>query len=1585
MKKAKLGFIKKALCAGLVVFHAITFSGVNAFAGDGWNIVDANGNNVGGDVFGGQSYTVTNGNIGAGETVNINILNENGIADPSARAIFNFNDGAATSWAGILNLIGTAAFVNTFGFDIAQSFQANISGGAVVSSLQINQQAFLDNGLASLSRGLNDTAFINNEGTFNLVNGSFLALVASAVRNAGVIQGEGSRIALVAGDKVTLPIDNFLGLQVTEEVEAPVYDKDGNRVKDGILNSGSIVADGGIAILSARAADNVFDKIVNTSGLIQANTLSEKKGRIFLDGGDQGIVSVSGSLLAQGDQVGESGGLVEVYGEKVGLFGGSTVDVSGYAHGGTALIGGDYQGLTSFRNARAVYVDPFAVVKADSLLEGNGGKVIVFADGSARVHGILSARGGVLSGDGGLIETSGKEFLDIAGLSVDASAPRGSAGTWALDPFNVNIVAGLLVDNGTFAGGAFDPTGNDSRIGADNISAALDAGNNVVISTGAAGAQNGDIFFEIGAAIKKTVNTGSVTLTLNAARDIFQTSTGGSIVSVGAGILNVVMTAGRNVGLGSTIKTEGGTLNVTANGNIGFTDLPDIDLGGGSASFNADSDFNGSGSFQILSNFTKFNSNNGNVDIVAADFSNTLGSQFSTGTGALSINSSIGGSSIGLGDSSVGDFKITNTDLIGVTAGSLSIGTPSSGDITANNFQLNGITPTLTLRGRSINAEFSDLNPEISVTNLGFQTTEASSFDVQVDTLAGALNAFAPGGELFIRDTNGGVTVGNVGGISGLSNRGGGNLTLAALGVDSDITVDQDVFATDGNGFARLIAGDDINIQSVRSVFATGQGDAFLFAGVEFSDGSLAFDGSTNADINMSAESSVKTTDGDVNLNAFRNVNLALADANSNGDAVLGDVNINTINGGIVDANGSALNAKGDGFNLRTQNGIGSSDALETRVSEVDLINTASGDVQILEVAAGGPLSLNRAFQQGAGKLNVTTESGSIDINFGGFGVTSTSGEINLLAQGAVSDVIINNNVTSGSGKIDLEASRDVNFNFGDLRSTSGEIEVTAGRDINMQDGRVADAGSGIIDFDAVRNIGIASLKTTNNTSDAVHVVSTAGAIFDAGDTDFNIQTGGNGTALLVADTGIGNETSPLGALETQIGKLAAKTAAGDIRIDNQGIPGFDFVISGAVDPVAGSVQGLTILDTPVQRDPGSTIEVTNTGSLFRVSQEVNNFDGGEINLLAADNQLVIESNLLAAGGQGDINLGAAGNLTFGAGTTTRAQGAGNVTAVSGEDINMTGNAEIGTESGDVNLLAVRDVNVGFVSADSNNDGLKGNVNILAGRDIIDSDNSDLLNIVGQTANLLAGRNVGEPGDPIEFDVDNLNVNAGGSIFARDLGDTNLNAVSTNGSIDFGATGDINLGLASAPNGTVTLNAGGSINGPGSVIGQAINLLAGGTIGVPSAVNAQLTGPGPVSVSAGSQANGLSVQLIGNFGVDQLNLLNNPPGLVILNGFAVGGQLFNGLISSTSNALYAPPLAKNDGNGNFDPRHLPADFPGRVSSLLPLFNGFEIDVTSLDRIFGTLSRQSGIPGLQPVVPIPTNAIPSGTPGVAAQQ
>ncbi|MGH2413802.1 MAG: hypothetical protein ACRDEA_08975, partial [Microcystaceae cyanobacterium] len=136
------------------------------------------------------------------------------------------------------------------------------------------------------------------------------------------------------------------------------------------------------------------------------------------------------------------------------------IDVSGINGGGVALIGGDYKGQGTASNALLTYVSRDSEINADARANGNGGKVIVWADGTTGFYGKISALGGSESGNGGFVEVSGKENLIFRG-GVEVGAVNGDAGTLLLDPENIRIVAGN--------GGANDDQIIDSQILKDDI------------------------------------------------------------------------------------------------------------------------------------------------------------------------------------------------------------------------------------------------------------------------------------------------------------------------------------------------------------------------------------------------------------------------------------------------------------------------------------------------------------------------------------------------------------------------------------------------------------------------------------------------------------------------------------------------------------------------------------------------------------------------------------------------------------------------------------------------------------------------------------------------------------------------------------------------------------------------------------------------------------------------------------------------------------------------------------------------------------------------------------------------------------
>ena len=131
---------------------------------------------------------------------------------------------------------------------------------------------------------------------------------------------------------------------------------------------------------------------------------------------------------------------VSILGQQVGVIQG-TINASGVAGGGVIRIGGDLQGNGNLPNAVQTFVSRDSVIKADALESGNAGTVIIWAEDSTRFLGNISAQGGMLQGDGGFVEVSGKQTLDFRG-GVNTWAPNGLVGTLLLDPTDITIQNG---------------------------------------------------------------------------------------------------------------------------------------------------------------------------------------------------------------------------------------------------------------------------------------------------------------------------------------------------------------------------------------------------------------------------------------------------------------------------------------------------------------------------------------------------------------------------------------------------------------------------------------------------------------------------------------------------------------------------------------------------------------------------------------------------------------------------------------------------------------------------------------------------------------------------------------------------------------------------------------------------------------------------------------------------------------------------------------------------------------------------------------------------------------------------------------
>ncbi|MBU0858155.1 MAG: filamentous hemagglutinin N-terminal domain-containing protein, partial [Gammaproteobacteria bacterium] len=136
------------------------------------------------------------------------------------------------------------------------------------------------------------------------------------------------------------------------------------------------------------------------------------------------------------------GGDIVVTAEDIAIADTATLDASGDTGGGSVLIGGDWQGANpDVRNARTTWVGNGAGILADALLQGDGGKVVVWADQATAFAGNIWSRGGRNGGDGGHVEVSGKVALLYRGRT-DTRAARGRNGELLLDPLAIVLQGG---------------------------------------------------------------------------------------------------------------------------------------------------------------------------------------------------------------------------------------------------------------------------------------------------------------------------------------------------------------------------------------------------------------------------------------------------------------------------------------------------------------------------------------------------------------------------------------------------------------------------------------------------------------------------------------------------------------------------------------------------------------------------------------------------------------------------------------------------------------------------------------------------------------------------------------------------------------------------------------------------------------------------------------------------------------------------------------------------------------------------------------------------------------------------------------
>jgi filamentous hemagglutinin family protein len=384
-------------------------------------------------------------------------------------------------------LVGAGAVINTNAF--------------IASTLNVPNTQFLAGGELDFTGS--STAGIRNFGTIKAAGGDVF-LIAHSVQNAGAIEARQGVVGLAAANDVILrhtgderlfvrstvmPTPGATGVEnsgVMSAVQAELRAAGGNVYALAVNNTGTVHAQGITEldgrILLVSAGGNVANR-----GELIARNVNKDGGAARLSAGGHALVVNSGLIDASGPTAGAKGGSVTIDGEQVQLLGSAVVTVSGDAGGGTALIGGGFQGRdVQVSNAQRTLVGDQTRIEADALSTGDGGSVIVWADDATRFSGRISARGGAEGGNGGFVEVSGKNALAFQG-KVDLGARHGTRGTLLLDPKNLRVQAGgtaAAADVDNFSDDpAADSTVDPLTLAAANANIQLQANNDITFAS----------------------------------------------------------------------------------------------------------------------------------------------------------------------------------------------------------------------------------------------------------------------------------------------------------------------------------------------------------------------------------------------------------------------------------------------------------------------------------------------------------------------------------------------------------------------------------------------------------------------------------------------------------------------------------------------------------------------------------------------------------------------------------------------------------------------------------------------------------------------------------------------------------------------------------------------------------------------------------------------------------------------------------------------------------------------------------------------------------------------------------------------